>query len=168
MLLFHCQPQTRAVPVRTSWKGRVMPALGCVRIEATTQEPPWCPIPKQLGWGHTFHCVLSRTRRISQVAISPRFWFSRRRCQRVGSSRGLTLLALKCPALAGTQRWGAEPLPSVLAVPWQLGAAGTVAQGHSRARWLWAAAGQELEQGGSAPTSCPESVVAGLGKGVIK
>lgn len=43
-----------------------------------------------------------------------------------------------------------------------------MAQGQSRAQWLWAAAGHELVQDGSAPTSCPESVVAGLGKGVIK
>lgn len=66
------------------------------------------------------------------------------------------------------QRWGAEPLPSVLAVPSQPAPAGTMAQGQSRAQWLWAAAGHELAHGGSAPTSCPESLVVGVGKGVIK
>lgn len=43
-----CRAGVLACAVRTSWKGGMMPVLGCVRPQPPpTQEPLYCPIPKQ-------------------------------------------------------------------------------------------------------------------------
>lgn len=75
-----CRAGVLVCAVRTSWKGGMMPVLGCVRLQPPPRSHHGVPSRSSRTGpcqGRPFPSVPSRTRRISQRAISP--WFSRRR-----------------------------------------------------------------------------------------